>query len=180
MRRRSSGASHPTSRKHSQSLEHIGSPTHIGLNELIDIENQFQYRNRFSPSDGPLVKPYFQAPNPWGGQGVRPASGRTKQRNKEKPKSPVGHRAHSPCGPSFPSCFGLGTRVRLNGRQEPRRQGQPRPLITIDRSPRTHILIIRVTDTNACLGAPCLCSESSWIVQLTIAFPAKALEVPYS
>ena len=53
------------------------------------------------------------------------------------------------------------------------------PLITIDTSAPTHILIMKVTDANACLGAPCLCSESSWILQSTIAFPAKALEVPY-
>ena len=85
-----------------------------------------------------------------------------------------------PRSPSVPGLFCLETRNRRNDRRDLREQRQPRTLITIDRSPRTHILIMQVTDTNACLGAPCLCLESSWIVQLSIAFPAKALEVPYS
>ncbi len=90
------------------------------------------------------------------------------------------HLSRIPCCRSFARRLSLETQNRVNSRPDLQSQGQTRSPITVDRSPRTHILVMQVTDTNACLGAPCLCSESSWILQLTIAFPAKALEVPYS
>ena len=75
----------------------------------------------------------------------------------------------------FSSSSPLGhSMVRLNTWMNLRVHGETRILISIDTRPSTHILIMQVTDTNACLGAPRLCLESSWILQLTIAFPAKS------